>query len=81
MDAFSGELFFESSNNYLVFSLTGLHQFLSSLHHLSFKEFKQLLYQGEFNTSLEKLGGKVEIYKSTGKIETNLYWLTVSSLE
>jgi len=81
VEAFSGELFFEPSNDYLVFSLTGLHQFLPAVDHMSFKEFKHLLYQGEFNTSLEKLGGKVEIYKSTGKIETNLYWLTVSSLE
>ena len=75
VDAFAGDVFFTEENNCLVFSLTDLHQFLPAVNCLSFKEFKHLLYQGEFNASLQKLGGKVEMYKSTGKLETNLYKL------
>ncbi len=79
---FQGELYFDKKNSLLIFSLKGLHQLLTTQQTLStsllidYAEFRKLIYQGNINEQLLQLGGKLEIHKSSGKVEANLYKLT-----
>jgi len=77
INSFNGDLFIDHTTGVFIFSLPALHQFLNDQHSLSFTEFKHTLYQGEFNRSLQVFGGKIAIYRSTGKVEGNLYQLLV----
>ncbi|MBT4836594.1 MAG: hypothetical protein HON94_04530 [Methylococcales bacterium] len=62
----------------LVFGLEDLHALLVELHYLGhegYRVFKKQLYQSDLNESLKRLGGEVQVFRSTGKIEQNLYQL------
>jgi len=69
------DLFVDEKTGALVFSLSSLHQLLFDPQKLSFSEFKQTLYQGTFNQSLQAFGGVVSVYQSYGNIDDNLYQL------
>ena len=71
------DLFVDQKTGALVFSLASLHKLLFDQQKLSFSEFKQTLYQGHFNQSLQAFGGAVSVYQSHGKIDDNLYQLKV----
>ena len=68
-------LFIDQKTGALVFSLSSLHELLFDQQKLSLSEFKQTLYQGTFNQSLQAFGGVVSVYQSHGKIDDNLYQL------
>jgi len=75
IDSFDGEVFIDPTSACLVFSLIGLHQFISPVCDLTYVKFKQSLYKGVINSELNDLGACIEIFKSTGKVQTNLYQL------
>jgi len=70
-----GDLFVDQKTGALVFSLSSLYELLFDQQKLSFSQFKQTLYQGTFNQSLQAYGGVVSVYQSYGKIDDNLYQL------
>jgi len=75
IDAFNGDVFLEVKSAHLVFSLSGLHQFLFDQSVVSYREFQYSLYQGALNASLGDLGLKIDVYRASGKVVTSLYQL------
>ncbi len=75
INLFQSEQFSVDSSNALVFKLSALHQFLCDIDTVNYAEFKKLIYQSDINEQLSRLGGKIEVYKSTGKIDNNIYKL------
>ena len=60
----------------LRFTLSGLYD-LSDLGHLcSYLEFRTAIYQSNINQRLSLAGYKIDIFESTGKVDTTIYQLT-----
>jgi len=67
----------EQGNTLLIFSLSGLHEYLDTEKLMDYKSFRRLIYQGSINRELGELGGKIEIHSSTGKVDESLYKLVL----
>lgn len=59
----------------LVFTLEGLFHHLNSEQSMTYPAFRQMLYQSKLNTDLAHSKGRVDICRSTGKVDQNLYCL------
>jgi len=70
---FKEDLYIDQNAGAVVFSLPALYELLFDPQILSFSEFKQTLYQGQFNQALQAFDGMVSVYQSNGKIVDNLY--------
>jgi len=57
------------------FTLKGLFNTLSD-NALSYKEFRSQLYASTLNQDLGKKGYKIEVYQSSGKVDSSWYQLT-----
>jgi hypothetical protein len=70
-------LYFDQANAVLIFRLSGLHQFMTEDERegMNYAEFKKMIYAGNLNEKLQRLGGKVEIHGSHGKVDQNVYKL------
>ncbi len=76
IEGYEGELCLLNDERKLcVFSLAGIYDFLNLSETMEFSEFRKCLYNSSVNQILAGYGGKVEIHKSTGKVESNLYAL------
>ncbi len=78
LDALSGygeALYFDRDNVVLIFSLKGLHQFMTKESEMNYSDFRKCVYASNINEELHRLGGRVEIHCSQGKIEQNVYKL------
>ncbi len=83
LDALSGygeALYFDQDSAVLVFTLRGLHQFIIKDGEMSYGEFRKCVYAGNINEELQRLGGKVVIHRSHGKVEQNVYKLVNCNL-
>ena len=69
----------------IIFSLEGIHQILlknqEQNQEQTFKEFRTALYQSPINQELQKLGYKVDVFQSSGKVDTSLYCLVPLSVD
>ena len=65
----------------IIFSLEGIHQILLKDQEQTFKEFRTALYQSPINQELQKLGYKVDVFQSSGKVDTSLYCLVPLSVD
>ena len=65
----------------IIFSLEGIHQTLFKNQEQTFKEFRTALYQSAINQELQKIGYKVDVFQSTGKVDSSLYCLVPLSLD
>ncbi|MBL1274581.1 MAG: hypothetical protein COB30_000675 [Ectothiorhodospiraceae bacterium] len=76
---FQGELSFnqdcELNGCFLIFSLKGLHEFLGVENVIVYTAFRKIIYQSSINEELQGFGGKVELHRSTGKVDESLYKL------
>jgi hypothetical protein len=70
---FDGELDVDGST--LVFSLQGLFEYLNDDDSLSYVMFRKMLYSSRLNEALMACSGRVEVHRSTGKVDQNLYRL------
>lgn len=75
ISAFEGDVTFDTDDAVFVFSLRALHEFLSREIDVDYKIFKSLVYQGNLNEELLKLGGRIEIHESSGKVDSSFYRL------
>ena len=58
-----------------VFSVDALWRLCDPESELGFAEFRKMLYASELNSELRARGLEIDIYRSTGKIRSNLYCL------
>ena len=63
------------SEGRLRFSLAALYAWLIDDPSISFKQFKQCLYNSQLNQYLQAEGYIVDIYKSTSKVDSSIYQL------
>lgn len=75
ISTFDGDVRFEHSNGVLLFTLSGLHQFLYDELDLDYPEFQKMIYQSNLNEELFTLGGGVKVHRSTGKVDSSWYKL------
>ena len=61
----------------LRFSLAGLKLFLFDVHSITDQDFQQLLYGSYLNQDLARLGGRVDVFESRGKLAKNYYCLVL----
>lgn len=77
IEEFFGDLWVEEG--ILHFSLPAVYQYLIHLSDNSggadYKGFRQALYSSDFNSQLTEQGGKVEVHKSSGKVDSTIYKL------
>lgn len=59
----------------LVFTLEGLFHHIDSEHSMTYPAFRQMIYQSQLNTDLAQNKGRVDILRSTGKVDQNWYCL------
>jgi hypothetical protein len=59
----------------LTFSLYGLYEILNISNNLDYNIFRKNLYQGNINEVLKKQGFSIDIHRSMGKVDDNLYKL------
>lgn len=57
------------------FTVQGLHNLMPPDSGLTYGEFRSCLYAGAVNQGLSRLGYQVEIYRSTGKVDSSWYQL------
>ena len=72
-DILNCDIFFDADQ--FVFSLEGLWRLCDPQETLSFNDFRRMLYASELNQQLRTRGLEVAIYRSTGKVSSNLYCL------
>ncbi|OZG72694.1 hypothetical protein BTA51_14290 [Hahella sp. CCB-MM4] len=72
---FNGDVHVMDTEVCLVFSLKGLYKFIGASESGSYAGFRKGLYQSDLNQQLQDAGAVIEIFQSTGKIESNLYCL------
>ena len=58
-----------------VFSLAALLTLLDSEGEMTLKAFKKLIYSSELNRELSDHGAEITLFRSTGKVDSNLYCL------
>lgn len=78
LDALSGygeAIYFDQDNVVLIFTLKGLHRFMTKESEMNYSDFRKCVYAGNINEELQRLGGRIEIHCSQGKIEQNVYKL------
>lgn len=63
------------SDDALIFSLVALHTILDPLQETPYAQFRNALYKGSLNQDLFRIGAKIELYRSSGKTDANLYRL------
>ncbi|MCP5163372.1 MAG: hypothetical protein H6999_10410 [Hahellaceae bacterium] len=66
---------------WLVFTLSGLYQTCGAPEHTSYESFRHSLYASQLNEALAEKGCRVDLYQSTGKIDTSWYVLKPISQE
>lgn len=76
IEKFSGEVGFDKESSELVFSLHGLYEILGFGSQHDYSVFRKNLYSSTINQALNAFGGSVEIHRSTGKVDDNIYKLT-----
>lgn len=59
----------------LRFSLSGLKAFLFADQLMTDRDFQQLLYGSDLNRDLAEVGGRVDVFESSGKLASNYYCL------
>lgn len=78
LDALSGygeAIYFDQDNVVLIFSLKGLYQFMTKENEMNYSDFRKCVYAGNINEELQRLGGRIDIHCSHGKVEQNVYKL------
>lgn len=59
--------------NQLVFTLKGLHAWLDT--DIDYTEFRKALFASQINAELREAGLLIDLFNSTGKVDTNRYRL------
>ena len=73
--AASKAMYIDPKSGSLIFTLPGLYQLFEKEKNCSYKQFRKELYQSDLNLELSKQGGRIELFSSTGKVETSEYQL------
>lgn len=68
-------MYIDPKSDSLVFTLLSLYQLFEKEESYSYKQFRKELYQSDLNLELSKQGGRIELFSSTGKVETSEYQL------
>ena len=58
-----------------IFSITALLELLDPQGEIELKAFRKILYSSELNRELGEHGVQITVYRSTGKVDSNLYCL------
>ncbi|WP_455223199.1 hypothetical protein [Kaarinaea lacus] len=72
---FEGSMSFDRESGNLMFKLSDLHELLQENIKVDYPAFRKLIYQSNLNEELNKLGGRIEIHHSAGKVDDNIYRL------